>query len=48
MTVIEYAYKRMMECDKAGAEENTRYWAAYLDGAKSQEREDKEKYGVAD
>lgn len=46
MSVIERASQRMMECDKAGEEENTRYWAAYLDGARSQEREDREKYGL--
>lgn len=39
MSVIEYAEKRLTECDKAGELQNTLYWAAYLDGARAQKRE---------
>lgn len=37
--VIEYAEKRLAECDKAGDHHLTLYWAAYLDGARAQKRE---------
>lgn len=40
MTVIEYAEKRLKECeahDKA-------YWAAYLDGARAQKKESRESH----
>lgn len=40
MNVIEFAEKRMMECEKDGEDYNTRYWAAYLDGARAQKKED--------
>lgn len=41
-SVIEYAEDRLRECDKAGEHQNTLYWAAYLDGARAQKREDEE------
>ena len=39
-SVIEFAEKRMAEEDRAGEEQNTLYWAAYLDGARAQAKED--------
>lgn len=39
MTVIEYAEKRMNECAKEHEDHNTRYFAAYLDGARAQLKE---------
>lgn len=41
MSVIEFAKKRMMEEEKNGEEQSVLYWAAYLDGANAQLREDK-------
>ena len=41
MTVIEFAEKRLEE--ESGY--NARYWAAYLDGARAQKREDEEAKG---
>lgn len=40
MTVIEYAEKRYEECCENGDYEDARYWAAYLDGARAQMREE--------
>ena len=39
MTVIEFAEKRYKECCEAGDCEDARYWAAYLDGARAQKKE---------
>ena len=41
LSVIEFAKKRMMEEAKNGEDRNVMYWAAYLDGANAQLREDK-------
>ena len=40
MTVIEFAEKRYKECCETGEYEDARYWAAYLEGARAQKRED--------
>lgn len=40
MTVIEFAEKRLYECDRDGDDIDLRYWAAYLDGAREQKKED--------
>lgn len=40
MTVIEFAEKRYKECCDNEEYEDARYWAAYLDGAKAQQKED--------
>ena len=47
MSVIEFAEKRLDEeaCEPNGGD--CRYWAAYLDGARAQAKEDAEK-GVAE
>ena len=39
-TVIAFAEKRLAEEAKAGNNELVKYWAAYLDGARAQKRED--------
>lgn len=39
MPVIEFAEKRLKECDAAGDIIDARYWAAYLDGARAMEKE---------
>lgn len=44
--VIDFAERRMLEEDAAGDVENTRYWAAYIDGAKAQLKEDTAKKPV--
>ena len=41
LSVIEFAKKRMMEEAHNGEEQSVVYWAAYLDGANAQLREDK-------
>ena len=41
LSVIEFAKKRMMEEAHNGEEQSVLYWAAYLDGANAQLREDK-------
>lgn len=41
LSVIEFAKKRMMEEAKNNEEQSVLYWAAYLDGANAQLREDK-------
>ena len=41
LSVIEFAKKRMMEEAQNGEEQSVLYWAAYLDGANAQLREDK-------
>lgn len=41
LSVIEFAKKRMMEEANNGEELSVLYWAAYLDGANAQLREDK-------
>ena len=43
LSVIEFAKKRMMEEAHNGEEQSVLYWAAYLDGANAQLREDKSK-----
>lgn len=40
MSVIEFAEKRLEEEAKERNDENVQYWAAYLDGAKAQLKED--------
>lgn len=40
MSVIEFAEKRYKECCDNGLYEDARYWAAYLDGARAQRKED--------
>lgn len=40
MTIIEFAKKRLYECDRDGDDIDLRYWAAYLDGARAQKKED--------
>lgn len=44
MSVIEFAMKRLEECDKQGDYQDARYWAAYLDGACAQKKEDDDKH----
>lgn len=39
-SVIEFAEKRLGECDKQGDYQDARYWAAYLNGARAKDRED--------
>ncbi len=39
MTVIEFAEKRYRECCEKDYDE-ARYWAAYLDGARAQKKEE--------
>lgn len=39
--IIEYAEKRLTECNQAGEHQSTLYWAAYLDGARRQKEEQK-------
>lgn len=41
LSVIGFAKKRMMEEAHNGEEQSVLYWAAYLDGANAQLREDK-------
>ena len=41
MTVIEFAEKRYRECCEKDFDE-ARYWAAYLDGARAQLKEDRD------
>lgn len=41
LSVIEFAKRRMMEEANNGEELHVLYWAAYLDGANAQLREDK-------
>ena len=43
LSVLEFAKKRMMEEASAGNEDAVLYWAAYIDGANAQLREDKSK-----
>lgn len=42
-SVIEFAIRRLDECDQKGDYQDSRYWAAYLDGARAQKKEDDEK-----
>lgn len=42
-TVIEFAEKRLRECDETEDVYDARYWTAYLDGARAQKREDDKK-----
>lgn len=47
MTVIERALQRLAEEDRQNAlgadnEQDIAYWAAYLDGARAQKREDEQ------
>lgn len=45
MTVIEFAAKRLNEEGSRPDSDDARYWAAYLDGARAQKREDEEAKG---
>lgn len=40
VSVIEFAEKRYKECCDNEQYEDARYWAAYLDGARAQKKED--------
>ena len=44
MTVIEFAAKRLEE-ESGYDTDAVRYWAAYLDGARAQKKEDEEAKG---
>jgi hypothetical protein len=43
MSVIDFAEKRLDEESREPDGGDARYWAAYLDGARAQKREDAEK-----
>ena len=43
MNVIDFATKRMYEEAEIPNVSAARYWAAYLDGARAQQREDEER-----
>ena len=40
MNTIEYALNAMNECERNDDAAGMRYWAAYLDGARAQKKED--------
>ena len=42
MSVIDFATKRLYEEAEIPNDSAARYWAAYLDGARAQQREDEE------
>lgn len=40
MSVIEFAEKQYWDCCERDDYEDARYWAAYLEGARAQKKED--------
>lgn len=48
MSVIEFAEKRLDEESREADGGECRYWAAYLDGARAQAKEDVKKEGNHD